>query len=306
MNIEDVRAFVAVVDTGSVGRAAVRLNLTQPAISRRIQRLEQALGVNLLDRDSKPARPTRLGQMAYGRCVTVLRATEALTRDAHDVTPTGPLRIGVSPGIADSIFACALEAVEASHPKIQLRLSTARSVELRKQAADGLLDAAIVMARMDRPIEGPAAMALGSERVVVVAPGSARFTSPCNLADLGGWRWVINPDGCGFRTQLDQALAAAGHGLEVAAESWGTALQLILIARGAGLGLVPERLIAESPHAAALQIVKVRDFRPQLAVWLICSAASGPFADTLQAVGVAARRLLAKNRGTATAGRRGC
>src|SRR5256885_7292238 len=97
MNIEDVRAFVAVVDMGSVGRAALRLNLTQPAISRRVQRLEEDLGITLLDRDSKPARPTRAGEAAYRRCMAVLRATEALARETRAAMPTGPLRIGVSP-----------------------------------------------------------------------------------------------------------------------------------------------------------------------------------------------------------------
>src|SRR5208337_1317320 len=100
MNLHDVRAFVAVVDTGSVGRAALRLKLTQSAISRRVQRLEEALGVALLDRDSKPARPTREGEAAYARCMAVLRATDALARGA--LTPAaGPLRIGVSSGIAE-------------------------------------------------------------------------------------------------------------------------------------------------------------------------------------------------------------
>src|SRR5262245_22177044 len=125
MNIEDVRAFVAVVDTGSVGRAALRLNLTQPAISRRVQRLEDTLGVTLLDRDSKPARPTRAGEAAYRRCMAVLRAAEALARETQPDVAAGPLRIGVSPGIADSIFASALEALRSHHPEVLLRLTTA-------------------------------------------------------------------------------------------------------------------------------------------------------------------------------------
>lgn len=61
MNLDDLQAFVAAVETGSVGRAALRLNLTQPAVSRRIQRLEEALDTTLLDRDSKPAKPTPAG-----------------------------------------------------------------------------------------------------------------------------------------------------------------------------------------------------------------------------------------------------
>src|SRR5437763_1746090 len=78
MNIEDVRAFVAVVDTGSVGRAALRLNLTQPAISRRVQRLEEVLGVARLDRGCQPARPCRSGEAASRTCMAAVDGNSAI------------------------------------------------------------------------------------------------------------------------------------------------------------------------------------------------------------------------------------
>ena len=56
MNIPDLDAFIAVVETGSIGGAARRLNLTQPGVTRRVQALEQTLGTALLDRRSKPPR----------------------------------------------------------------------------------------------------------------------------------------------------------------------------------------------------------------------------------------------------------
>jgi DNA-binding transcriptional LysR family regulator len=311
MNLDDVRAFVAVVDMGSVGRAALRLNLTQPAVSRRVQRLEETLGVTLLDRESKPARPTRAGEAAYGRCLAVLRATEALTREASSA-PAGPLRIGVSSGIAESVFAPALDALRASHPATTLHLSSARSIELNRQVGDGQLDAAVVLARPDRPPahapradtpvrppdeaadqDQPSAEMLGEECVVVVAGAGLVVSSPCRLADLAGLGWVINPDGCGFRAQLDRALAAAGQGLEVSAESWGITLQIAMVARGAGLGLVPERLIAESPHRASLRVITVEDFHPTLRVWLVRSGPLGALAAPVNVLAATVRRVLA-------------
>ena len=58
MNTHDLVAFVAVVETGSVVAASARLNLTQPGVTRRIQNLEEMLGAQLLDRLSKPLKPT--------------------------------------------------------------------------------------------------------------------------------------------------------------------------------------------------------------------------------------------------------
>ena len=293
MNIEDVKAFVAVVDMGSVGGAALRLNLTQPAISRRIQRLEEALGITLLDRDSKPARPTRAGESAYRRCMAVLRATEALARETRGAAPAGPIRIGVSPGIAESVFVPALDALRETYPQTSLYLTTAHSTELRKQIADGQLDAAVVMGRLDRPFEEPDADALGAERVVVVAQRDAEVPCPARIEDLTGFAWVIHPDGCGFRSQLERALASAGHALDVTAEIWGMALQLALVARGAGLALVPERLIGESPHAERLKVVPVEDFRPELGVWLIRAKELGPFTPAADLLAATVRGVLA-------------
>jgi DNA-binding transcriptional LysR family regulator len=295
MNIEDLKAFVAVVDAGSVGRAALRLNLTQPAISRRVKRLEDVLGIALLDRASKPARLTRAGEAAYRNCMAVLRATEALAREIRATAPIGPLRIGVSLGIAESVFRPALEALRDAHPGTTLHLSTARSPEVRRQVADSLIDAAIMMVRPDRPIDEPQAELLGNERVVVIAGRDLAAPSRCHLADLAQYSWVINPDGCGFRTQLDQAMAASGHSLQVSAESWGTALQLALVAHGAGLGLVAQRMLGESPHAAALRTIIVKDFRPSLNVWLIRAGALGALSAPVDVLATTVRRVLATN-----------
>lgn len=291
MNIDDVRAFVAVVDTGSIGRAALKLNLTQPAVTRRVQRLEESLGVTLLDRDSKPARPTRAGEAAYARCMAVLRAADSLTREARSGAPAGPLRIGASPGIAECVFTPALEAVRTRFPGIALHLRTAYTSDLRKGVADHTLDAAIAMSRTNRPIDDPGAERLGIERVAIVAGRGLKLPRRCKLADLGGIPWVINPDGCGFRRELDRALAASGHVLEVAAEAWGVGLQMTLVARGAGLGLVPERFLPDSPQRDVLRVVEVDDFEAVLAVWLIRAsdlglhgAAVDLLADTVRGV----------------------
>ena len=288
MNIEDVRAFVAAVDGGSVAKAAIRLNLTQPAISRRIQRLENDLGIALLDRDSKPARPTRAGEAAYRRCVAVLRATEVLEQETKGAVNAGPLRIGLTYAVSDSVLAPAVSALRDTCPEFALRITADRSPALRRMVADGQLDAAVIAALPGRPIDDPRALLLGTEKVAIVAPRDLGRT-PRRIADLADFAWIINPDGCGFRSQLEEALASTGRVLNVTAEIWGAALQLALIARGAGLGLIPERLVAESAHRDALQIVRVEDFQAAVRVWLVRSGPPGPFERGIELLADAVR-----------------
>jgi DNA-binding transcriptional LysR family regulator len=302
MNIEDVRAFVAVVDTGSIGKAAIRLNLTQPAISRRLQRLEESLGIGLLDRDSKPARVTRAGDAAYRRCVAVLQATETLQRETRGAAAAGPLRLGVSYAVADSVLAPALDALRSQCPEFALHLTTDRSPALRKQAEDGQIDAAVVGMFPGRPIEGSRATLLGTERVMIVAN---RDFAPAarRLSDIADAPWVINPDGCGFRSQLDKALAGSGHVLNVMAETWGIPLQLALLARGGALGLVPERLLAESPYRDRLRALRLEDFEPELSVWLVRSGPAGPFDQAIGIFADTVRARLVGGRGESLVGR---
>jgi DNA-binding transcriptional LysR family regulator len=294
MNIDDVRAFVAVVDSGSVGRAALKLNLTQPAVTRRVQRLEESLGVTLLDRESKPARPTRAGEGAYARCMAVLRAADTLTRETRPDLMNGALRIGVSLGIAECVFTPALDVIRARFPDIALHLLSAYSGDLRKRMSERTLDAGIVMSRTERPLDDPGAERLGIERVAIIAGRNLALPPHRKLADLGGIPWVINPDGCGFRVQLDRALAASGHSLDVAAEAWGTGLQMALVARGAGLGLVPERFLIEFPQRDALRVIALEDFDAALAVWLIRAPDLSAYAAPVDLLAETVRGLLSQ------------
>src|SRR5258708_22905705 len=96
MNLQDVEAFVAVAETGSVNRAAARLNLTQPATTRRIQNFEAAIGgAPLFDRSVKPAVLTALGRHVLEQCrrvlVPVAQLEASRTRAAH---PAGHLKMG--------------------------------------------------------------------------------------------------------------------------------------------------------------------------------------------------------------------
>lgn len=78
MNLIDLEAFVAVVDHGSVVAASAILHLTQSAVTRRIQNLEDSLGVQLLDRQNRPLQPTRAGRETYEFAKPVLSSVRDL------------------------------------------------------------------------------------------------------------------------------------------------------------------------------------------------------------------------------------
>lgn len=120
-DIVDVLSFVRVAETGSFARAAERMGLSKPVLSRRVARLEEQLGARLLTRTARGAQPTEIGQAYYARAANILAeldaaeevVAEAVTQIAGPVRLTAPLTFGVAhlaPALAD--FALAYPRVE--------------------------------------------------------------------------------------------------------------------------------------------------------------------------------------------------
>lgn len=270
MNLNEMRAFVALAETGSVNRAARRLNLTQPATTRRIQGFEASLGQSLLDRSSKPSMLTAAGRRALEHCRTVLAAVTALEDDAVQDGPGGELRLGVANGVADIVLAGPLDALRGRYPRLRLAVSSDWTGAMIGQIAEGRLDAAIGLRTPWHQVpDGIAADALGAEQVVVVAARGLDLPPQPGLAALPDLGWVLNPRGCGYRAVLERAHEAIGRDLRLSAEVFARDLQLSLVARGAGLGLLPRRILARSPLRSRLRIVPLADFALDVPVVLL-------------------------------------
>ena len=291
MNLDDLRALVAVAETGSLAKAALRLHITQPAVTRRIQRLEADLGSSFLDRHTKPAGMTRTGRDVYRSAVKMLEAAHELRAGAMGAHSVEPVRIGISYAVADTLLGLAVEEVKAVAPGTRLVLSTNRSAVLAKRVATRDLDAAVVCTAHGRSIDGPfTARDLGREHVIVVAPASYAGPTRTSLEQIAGQSWVINPDGCGFRMQLERALASEGAKLDLAVETWGADLQLSLIARGVGFGLIPSRIVASSPMRHFVRMLEVVDFHAAIGLQLIAADSFGAAKLAIDSLGDAITR----------------
>lgn len=97
MNLSDLEAFAAVVESGSIVGAARRLYLTQSAVTKRIQNLEGALDVILLDRQSRPTRPSHVGKKVYDHANEILASVAAMKAEVvPDREPSGEFNLGVA------------------------------------------------------------------------------------------------------------------------------------------------------------------------------------------------------------------
>jgi len=272
MNTHDLDAFIAVVETGSIVAASVRLNLTQAGVTRRIQNLEDALGVPLLDRKAKPLRPTSAGREAYEQGRRVLGALADL---AASVAPagtemTGEFRVGVMAHLSEAALSAPLDALREAYPRLMLRVGTGWSPHLVEQLQRNALDAAAVcLPDGAAPPDGLAADDLGPQSVFLVASPRLGVPSPARLNDLACFPWVMSEGGCGFRQVIRRSFEAERLPFTVAIEASNSDLRLSLVARGLGVGVVAPGALVRSRWRDEVAIIDTVDFRPRVRAWML-------------------------------------
>ncbi|AWK86686.1 LysR family transcriptional regulator [Azospirillum thermophilum] len=270
MKLNEIRTFVTVAEAQSVQEAGNRLGLTQSAVSRLIQRLEAELGVVLFDRQSKPLVLTRDGELALAHARRILAATADLTGAfAGSAEPRGLLRLGVAHVLLQTTAHAPLDDLRARFPGLTLRLHSDWSTPLLDQVRNGSLDGAVVLTHDDdTPPSELDSVCLSREEVRVIAAAGARDLPP-TLAAMNATGWVVQPEGCRYRSAMAHALGRSGLTPNVTVEAFDQTLLVSLVARGVGYGLAPLRLIARTADAARIRPVAVPDFSLTIAVWLV-------------------------------------
>ena len=180
-----------------------------------------------------------------------------------------------------------------AYPELRTQVASGWGSALIARMENGELDAAAALFPSGKIFpEGIASRSIGRMHLRVVAAKGSASKRSYKLKDCYSQGWVLNPDGCGFRAGLQRALSEQGLSLQINLETFGTELQLGLVANGQGLGLVPEPLLAASRHRDLLEVVNVSDFKPQVDLWLFHPSYLGNLQEPVELFGsVTAQRL---------------
>lgn len=287
MKLNEIHTFVTVAQTGSVQAAAKQLNMTQSAVSRLVQRLESDLGALLFDRQTKPLALTHDGQAALEHGRRVLNATEAFA-DALSPTavPSGILRIGTAHALAELVADRPLDLLRSKFPDLTLQISVDWTGPLLDRLHAGHLDAVVIAILTDGgPKTELPAHRLGKEEVRIVGAATLASTRWRSLRAMNEVGWVIQPETCGYRTALTQALERVGAGPpRVIVEAFGKDLQLSVVARGAGFGLLPGSQLKKIPSEQKIKAFDIPDFRLAVSTWFIRRRQLGRLSRPLDAI----------------------
>jgi DNA-binding transcriptional LysR family regulator len=247
VELHQLRYLVAVAEEGSFTRAAAREHVAQPAVSAAVGHLERELGVPLLERGRRGARPTDAGRAVLVHARTALAAVGQARHVADELTGLlhGRVAVGMVVGCTSVVLAELLADFARAHPAVDVSLVEGASAALLDDLRDGALDLAWV-GRAAPPPEGIETAVLYEEEQVAVVAAERAGSEPETLAvvDLAARRVIALPRGTGGRAALDEACARAGTTVGVAFEATGLDMVLRLAAQGLGTGLVPASVAA--------------------------------------------------------------
>lgn len=244
MELTQVRYFVTLSRTLNFTRAAEDCHVSQPALTRAVQRLEDELGGPLLYRERTLTQLTDLGRTMLPHFLAMLDAAESALAlaAARKRQPEARLSIGLGPGIGSAPVVAPIRAVSDRIPSLELRFEEGSAADLAEQMLHDRLDCALLPADCDLP-DRLNRWPIYEDQAIVVLPTGHRLGNRASLngADLAG-ETILVADRCGG---FGARLATGAHVVQHCGGSW---VQLCdLVAAGLGIALLSDRLSVPSP-----------------------------------------------------------
>lgn len=270
LDLRQLAAFNAVASTGSLGRAAEQLHVTQPALSRTIRKLEEEAGGPLFERHSKGMQLTDIGRALLPHATLLEREAEHAIEEIRAMLGLGKgmIRVGAVGSIACMILPHAISNICRRWPNLQVHVIEGVWDRLADALVSHEIDLALGVANDD---VGEEIVAINSCRwedtsyIVAAQDHPLRGKDNLTLADTSGERWAIPPKGTDPYMHLARIFARNGVAMpDAVVQTRSVTLLKSLIAQSGFLGWMPEPMYEADRQAGligALPIVEARDSR---------------------------------------------
>ena len=242
LKLKDLRYLVAVADQRHFGRAAARCFVSQPTLSAQLKKLEQSLGVQLIERAPNNVCLTPAGEEIVARARRILEASDEVVTLAHSQRDplAGKLAVALLPTIGPYLLPRVLPAIKKSLPRLELRLYEYQTAPMLEKLQVGELDVGILA--LPVALAGLTARELYREAFTVALPERHPLAAHAaiRVADLKDETLLLLEDGHCLR---DQALEVCSRvGLKDSQDFRATSLETLrqMVATGAGVTLLPE------------------------------------------------------------------
>ncbi len=289
MDLILLRSFLAVAESGAITAAAERIGITQPALSRRIQQLEDQLGAELLVRGRKGAVLTGMGRLVQSEAQGIVARYDQMleTVSSQQRLEGGTVRIGGGATAVSFILPEAIAAFQAAHPQVRFHMREAGSSEIADDVVAGHLELGVVTLPVrDREL---AVTPLTNDSIVLVARQDHRLAQRrrVRIIDLADQAFVAFEAGSALRQIIDSKLRDAGVEVNVVMELRSIPAILRMVSTTGNLAFVSRLGMEQQADVVAVPVQGLRIER-RLAViarrGITLSPAAGAFAKRLQSL----------------------
>ncbi|ELZ0411600.1 tricarballylate utilization LysR family transcriptional regulator TcuR [Salmonella enterica] len=289
MELRQLRYFVRIIETGSMGSAAQDLDIGVSALSQQMSRLENELAIRLLQRTSRGVTPTNAELAFYSQAQLALRHADDAILAAREARLSGHVSVGMAPSTASILGIPFIHAMQENYADVRLHVVESLSGNLERMINTRQIDLAVVFQKdkilrwSARPILEEQLFLIGSHALLAALPDN-----PITPEQLAGIPLIMPSQGHGLRGRLDAVCQEHALNVEIVAEIDGLALLMRAVRDGLGATLQPGAAISHLDNDA-LRVIGVHNpvlSRPNFLVSLSD--------DELTPAGLAARVVLTK------------
>jgi LysR family hydrogen peroxide-inducible transcriptional activator len=261
MNLRDLKYFVALAEHLHFGRAAAASYVSQPTLSTQVRKLEDELGVALVERAPRNVMLTPAGRDVAARARRIVAEVEEMRESARRSRDpeAGTVTIGLFPTLGPYLLPHVVPRLRERYPRLELRLVEEKSDELLGRLLEGRLDAVVLA----EPVTGDMLHVepLFEEPFVLAVPEGHRLAGrgPLAMSELADERLLLLADGHCLREQALDVCQLSGAGEKTGFQA--TSLETLrqMVAAGGGVTLLPT--LAVKPPVARSEAVRLVPFR---------------------------------------------
>lgn len=239
VNLEHLRTFRLVVETGSFSAAANRLELSQPAVSLHIKQLEGVLKARLLERVGRRAKPTAAGVELLTQAHQVGAAMDTLmsAMATHSAEVRGNVSIGTGATACLHFLPKALQTLRSRYPQLHVMVRTGNTSDFVRAVEDNTLDMSLVTL----PIRSRslAVVEVADDEFVAIGPRDARLTQRVTPAALARRPLVLFEPAANTRVLIDEWFSSAGPAPSPVMELGSVEAIKAMVGAGLGFSIVP-------------------------------------------------------------------
>jgi len=247
----DLEAFLAIRETGSFHLAAERLNLSQSSITRRVQKLEDALGTPLFDRTTRAVRPTLAAKRLHLRAEAILQDARETTRALRDETEAfahqraRTVTLAAIPTVVSTLVGPAISKLQTTGAAPRVRLLDLAANEVAEAVAEGEADFGIGSVPMLEPVT-EFELLFDDPLILAVAIDDTRAkTDALRWRDLSTTDLILPARGTGNRMVIDEALARSPEPLHWRYEVGRSTTALELVTQNVGAAVLPRMAVQD-------------------------------------------------------------